>query len=84
MIAPDLNISHTAFWDVEINNLHAEKDAAFIIYRVFEFGDIEDLKSVIKYYGKENLPAYFAQVRNFTPLTKEFIKNCFGYEKDVA
>ena len=50
---PDL--SRTAFWDVDFNSLDFEKNAVFIIEKVFNYGLWDDQLAVIKYYGWERI-----------------------------
>lgn len=45
-----INLTKTAFWDVDLNALDEKEHAAFIIARVFQYGLINDIKTVIKYY----------------------------------
>jgi hypothetical protein len=47
------NLSKQAFWDVEINGNDFKNYADFIIGRIFEFGTVDDIREVIKFYGKE-------------------------------
>lgn len=46
------NISQRAFWDTPIVEEDFDKYPDYIIGRVFEFGSIDDLREIIKYYGK--------------------------------
>jgi hypothetical protein len=39
------------FWDVDPDHLDFDKKAAFVIERVFERGDVEDIRIVRRYYG---------------------------------
>ncbi len=39
------------FWDVNFETLDYEKKAAFIIERVFERGDVEDIRQCRRFYG---------------------------------
>jgi hypothetical protein len=41
------------FWDVNFDGLDYNKKASFIIERVFERGDVEDIKQVRRFYGDE-------------------------------
>jgi len=40
-------LKKTLFWDVDLEALSIEKDWFFIIERVLEFGDIQDLKCLV-------------------------------------
>ena len=39
------------FWDMNVNNLDQQKNKTIIIERVFNRGDINDIKTIIKLYG---------------------------------
>ena len=39
------------FWDVDFDKLDYDKRANFIIERVFERGDVEDIRQCRRYYG---------------------------------
>ena len=41
------------FWDVNFEALDYNKKAGFIIERVFERGDVEDIRQCRRYYGDE-------------------------------
>jgi hypothetical protein len=43
-----------AFWDVKRENLDFLRDKGFIISRMFERGSLDDVLSVIGYYGKDD------------------------------
>jgi len=43
------------FWDVNFNTLDYQKNSSFIIERVFERGDIEDIRQIRRYYGDSKL-----------------------------
>ncbi len=45
------------FWDVNFENLDYDKKANFIIERVFERGDVEDIRQARRYYGDEKIRA---------------------------
>ena len=45
------------FWDVDHTKLDYEAKANFIIERVFERGDVEDIRYCRRYYGDEKIEA---------------------------
>ncbi|MEM9884803.1 MAG: hypothetical protein AAF849_02855 [Bacteroidota bacterium] len=45
------------FWDANIENLDEDKDAYYIIRRVFELGDIDEIGWVHGWYGTEKCRA---------------------------
>jgi hypothetical protein len=47
--------SKRIFWDVDFEALDYEKKAGFVIERVFERGDVEDIRICRRYYGDEKI-----------------------------
>ena len=43
------------FWDVNYEKMDYEVKANFIIERVFERGDVEDIRQCRRYYGDEKI-----------------------------
>ena len=43
------------FWDVNFEILDIDAKADFVITRVFERGDIEDIRQCRRYYGEEKI-----------------------------
>ena len=43
------------FWDVNFDALDYDRKAAFIIERVFERGDVPDIRNCRKYYGDDKI-----------------------------
>ena len=43
------------FWDVNFEALDYDKKAGFVIERVFERGDVEDIRNCRRYYGDETI-----------------------------
>ena len=41
------------FWDVDFEKLDYDKKASFVIERVFERGDVDDIRQCRRYYGDE-------------------------------
>lgn len=50
---PELN--PRIFWDIRFEELDYEKYANFIIERVFERGDVDDIRQVRRFYGDEKV-----------------------------
>ena len=49
------HVSLDAFWDTDIEQLDPVKDKNFVIYRVFEYGRMDDIISIISQYGKQTV-----------------------------
>lgn len=43
------------FWDVVFENINYDAKANFVIERVFEWGDVEDIRNCRRYYGDEKV-----------------------------
>ncbi|HEV7232461.1 MAG TPA: plasmid maintenance system antidote protein [Bacteroidia bacterium] len=53
---PDLKIlRRVLFWDTTINKIDWEKHKPAVIQRVFERGNEEERKEIIRFYGKETV-----------------------------
>lgn len=51
------------FWDVNFENLDYDSKADFVIARVFERGDIEDIRQCRRYYGDEKVEQVLLSVK---------------------
>ncbi len=47
--------NHRIFWDVNFDAIDYRKKAAFVIERVFERGDVPDIRACRRYYGDEQI-----------------------------
>ena len=43
------------FWDVDFEKIDYDEKANFVIERVFERGDVEDIRQCRRYYGDEKV-----------------------------
>lgn len=43
------------FWDVDFDNLDYDKHPNWVIERVFDRGDVEDIRQCRRYYGDEKI-----------------------------
>lgn len=66
------------FWDVDSESLSLEKDWQFIIERIFEFGDIDDLVWMKQTFPKEKIEETVRKSRILSPRTRSYSKAC-GY-----
>ena len=56
-----LPIRNELFWDVDMQRFDQEKNARLVVERVFNYGDIGELKLIIKHYGSERVKALIVQ-----------------------
>ena len=57
------------FWDVDSEKLDFEKKASFIIERVFERGDVEDIRMCRRFYGDEKISLVLIKAKWLMPHT---------------
>jgi hypothetical protein len=43
------------FWDVDFDAIDYQKDYKFVITRVFDRGDVQDIRNCRRYYGDEKI-----------------------------
>jgi len=55
--------SNRIFWDVNPENIDYNKKCTFIIERVFERGDVEDIRQCRRYYGDETIKKVLVNAR---------------------
>jgi hypothetical protein len=60
------------FWDVDAEKLDFDKKASFIIERVFERGDVEDIRMCRRFYGDEKLSTVLLNAK-FLPIRKVYL-----------
>lgn len=57
------------FWDVDSAKLDFEKKASFIIERVFERGDVQDIRNCRRFYGDEKISEVLLNAKWLMPHT---------------
>ena len=60
------------FWDVVFDNINYETKANFVIERVFERGDVEDVRNCIRHYGIEKVTSTLLNAK-FLPETRMYL-----------
>jgi hypothetical protein len=61
---PDKPYDHPRiFWDVDATKMDFELRANFIIERVFERGDVQDIRNCRRYYGDEKVAAALTKAK---------------------
>lgn len=55
------------FWDVDFEKIDYDAKANFVIERVFERGDVEDIRACRRYYGDEKVTEALLNAK-FLPL----------------
>lgn len=60
------------FWDVDFENLDYNAKAKFVIERVFERGDVPDIRNCRRYYGDEKISEVLLNAK-FLPETRMYL-----------
>ena len=60
------------FWDVVFENIDYDAKANFVIERVFERGDVEDIRNCRRYYGDEKVTQALLNAK-FLPETRMYL-----------
>ncbi|MEO8852381.1 MAG: hypothetical protein ABI359_01290 [Ginsengibacter sp.] len=50
-----IHLSKQAFWDVDMDKLDYEKNADYIIAKVFDNGSMEDIMEITAWYGDDKV-----------------------------
>ena len=60
------------FWDVNFDKLDYDAKANFVIERVFERGDVDDIRHCRRYYGDEKITTVLLNTK-FLSLTRTYL-----------
>ncbi|HEB62428.1 MAG TPA: hypothetical protein ENI82_04665 [Bacteroidetes bacterium] len=69
------------FWDVDRNELDIEKDKAFIIQRILEYGLMADWKLIQHIYGLQLIKKVALNARELDDITLSFLSTIFNLKK---
>jgi hypothetical protein len=68
------------FWDVNFDTLNYKRKAFFVIERIFERGDVQDIRSARRYYGDEKIKSVLTNAK-WLPLNTIYLAAAiFGNE----
>jgi hypothetical protein len=59
-------LDKSIFWDVDFSALDFEKYSNWVIVRVFERGDVEDIRQCRRYYGDEKVTKALLNAKHIT------------------
>ncbi|MDR0369408.1 MAG: hypothetical protein LBH96_02490 [Candidatus Peribacteria bacterium] len=77
-----LHFSQGLWRDIDETTLNYEKHAGHIIPRVFMRGHIDDIKQILKYYGREKVKQTLLQTRYLDKRTLAFVVGLFNLRKE--
>ena len=76
---PDLShYSKALFWDVRMERINWVRNAKWIIQRVFEYGNPEEIEETLRFYGKETVNEQLNHIKS-TWMKETRIKNQAKY-----
>ncbi len=70
------------FWDVKFEELDYTKYANFIIERVFERGDVEDIRQTRRFYGDEKVKEALTKAKWLSAVTLSLAKAVLGNKNE--
>ena len=70
------------FWDTDINKLSPLKNRAYVIERLFEYGDVQELDWLNYFYSKEDLITTLKTSRRISPKTGNFFALYYHVPKE--
>ena len=59
----NLALTNTAFWDTNLQTMDEQTHAPFIITRVFQYGLLEDIRTVLHFYTPLQITTAFKTQR---------------------
>ena len=65
-------LARRIFWDVDFDKLDYDAKASFVIERVFERGDVEDIRNCRRYYGDDKVREALLNAK-FLPLQTTYL-----------
>lgn len=69
------------FWDVDIRTMDVEKSKRMIIERIFNYGNLDEIKLIKNYYGLNEIRSTLYNLNYIDPKTLNFISLLFGVPK---
>ncbi len=66
-------LSDNLFWDVDISHADVDKYSGQIVQRVLEYGEWNDWKLILSYYGMEKIVDVCKRLRTLDPVCLSFI-----------
>jgi len=65
-------LSKQAFWDVDMEKIDYEKNAAHVIQKVFERGTLDDIISILNFYKEKKIKTALLNARYLMNNTMSF------------
>lgn len=75
-------IRETLFWDVDPVLFDEHKNRRLIIERVFTLGNLEEMKVIFRFYGREVIRREIVRAGSLDPKTLQFASDILGIPKE--
>ena len=75
------HINKSYFWDVDLNSLDEVKSKRLIIERVVTLGNLNELKLLFDYYGKDEVKNTLRKLNYLDPKTLNIVALMFNIPK---
>jgi len=75
-------LSRRAFWDIRLEELDFDRYAKFTIIRVFERGSTNDVREIIRYYGRARIIKTILLAEQLMPRAFVLSKRLFHLSND--
>ncbi|MDD2229052.1 MAG: hypothetical protein PHY48_06540 [Candidatus Cloacimonetes bacterium] len=66
------------FWEANLSDLDMEIHASYIIPRVMDYGNLEDVRFIISYYGKNLVRETLLKAPSLQRMTINFFANYYN------
>lgn len=70
------------FWDVDKNLVDLSSNASYVVQRVLEYGQIEDWRLLVAYYGLDRIVEIAKQIRSLDSKALSFISTVSDTSRD--
>lgn len=70
-------LSRRAFWDVDLKQLDFDRYPEFTIVRIMERGTSNDIREVIRYYGKDKVQSTLTNSERLLPRAQIILRRLF-------
>jgi len=74
-------LNNTYFWDIDPLQLDANKSKRLIIERVMNYGNMDEIRLIKKFYGEKEIADTLSKINYIDPKTLNFISVLFQIPK---
>jgi hypothetical protein len=75
-------INKRIFWDTRLEDIDLEKHRAFVITRVFEWGHLDELRALLKFYKREDIVEGLTSQKYLSKRTFQFASALLDIKKE--